>query len=257
MSTANVGPASGFVGHGNPIHVQVYDRLWEGLMSGELAAGQRLKDSEWSVRLGVSRTPVREAFRKLAHDGAVDALETVGYKVRAFSASEVAGLYRCRAALEALVAEEVASEPDPDLLARLAANIEAAERDLEADDFAALQRLNGEFHFILVNASHDPHLRRLLDQTGRIVRMARRQVMMRAGSDDALRGDYRESLELVVYDHRALLAAFAAGDVALSATLMRSHLLATAQRMSALLQGYDAAESAASPPSSRRAAGAK
>jgi len=224
-------------------------------MSGELAAGQRLKDSEWSVRLGVSRTPVREAFRKLAHDGAVDALETVGYKVHAFSAPEVAGLYRCRAALEALVAEEVASEPDPDLLARLAATIEAAE--LEADDFAALQRLNGEFHFILVNASHNPHLRRLLDQTGRIVRMARRQVMMRAGSDDALRGGYRESLELVVSDHRALLAAFVAGDVALSATLMRCHLLATAQRMSALLQGCDAAEPAASLPASRRAAGAK
>jgi DNA-binding GntR family transcriptional regulator len=257
MSTADVALASSFVGHGSPIHVQVYDRLWEGLMAGELPAGQRLKDTEWSVRLGVSRTPVREAFRKLAHDGALDALETVGYKVHAFSPSEVAGLYRCRAALEALVAEEVASEPNPDLLVRLAANIEAAERELEADDFVALQRLNGEFHFILVNASRDPHLRRLLEQTGRIVRMARRQVMMHAGSDDALRSDYRDSLQLVVADHRALLAALAAGDAARSATLMRNHLLATAQRMSALLQGCGTAEQPASPPSNRRAAGAK
>jgi DNA-binding FadR family transcriptional regulator len=87
--------------------------------------------------------------------------------------------------------------------------------------------------------------------------MARQQVMMRAGSDDALRDHYRASLELVVSDHRALLAAFAAGDVARSATLMRSHLLSTAQRMSALLQCCDAAEPAPSRASSRRAAGAK
>jgi DNA-binding GntR family transcriptional regulator len=257
MSTVDVGLASSFVGHGSPIHVQVYDRLWEGLMAGELPAGRRLKDSEWSVRLGVSRTPVREALRKLAHDGAVDALETVGYKVHAFTPSEVAGLYRCRAALEALVAEEVAIEANPDLLVSLAANIEAAERELEADDFDALQRLNGEFHFILVNASHDPHLRRLLEQTGRVVRMARRQVMMHASSGETLRSDYRDSLRLVVADHRVLLAALAARDVARSATLMRSHLLATAQRMSALLQDCGTAEQSAPPSLSRRAAGRK
>lgn len=250
----NVGPAAGFVGHGDPIHVQVYDRLWEGLISGELTASQRLKDTEWSVRLGVSRTPVREAFRKLAHDGALDALDTVGYRVHAFSGSEVGGLYRCRAALEALVAEEIAGNPAPDLLARLAANIEAAEQALAADGFAALQRLNGEFHMILVNASRNPHLRRLLDQTGRIVRMARQQVMTRAGSDGALRRHYRESLEAVVSDHRALLAGVAAGDGARSATLMRSHLLATAHSMSALLKDPDVAQPAPSRPSRRRAA---
>ena len=103
----------------------------------------------------------------------------------------------------------------------------------------SLQRLNGEFHLIMLDASRNRHLRRLLEQTGRSVRMARRQVLRHASTDAARREDYRRSLQPVIDDHRALYDAVAAGDAARAATLMHEHLLATARDMMALL-GDDA-----------------
>jgi DNA-binding GntR family transcriptional regulator len=227
--------ASQPIGQGDPLYIQVYDHIWAALVAGELPAGTRLKDGDWATRLRVSRTPVREAFRKLVQEGVVDPLESVGFRVHAFTPDEVIGLYRCRAALEALVAEEAAADRSPGLLSEMAANIAAAEQALNSGDFDGLQRLNSEFHFIMLDASRNRHLRRLVEQTGRSVRMARRQVMQHATANPARREDYRRSLQPVLDDHRALYQAVAAGDAALAASVMRTHLLQTAQDMTAML----------------------
>lgn len=221
--------------HADPLHAQVYEKLWDALASGALAAGDRLKDTAWAERLGVSRTPVREALRKLAHDGALDPLGPGGYRVHRFSTEEVSELYRCRAALEVLVAEEAAMRGGPELAEELGANIAAAEAALAADDLEALQPVNGAFHRLLAGSSRNKHLRHLLEQTRRIVQMARRQVLASASLAPAPRDEYRRGMETVVADHRALHAAIAAGDAPRAATLMRSHLLATAQDMITLL----------------------
>jgi DNA-binding GntR family transcriptional regulator len=223
------------IGQSAPLHAQVYDHLWTALIDGELGPGTRLKDGDWATRLGVSRTPVREALRKLVQDGALDPQDSVGFRVHAFTAAEVLGLYRCRAALEALVAEEAAADRSPALLSELAANIAAAQHAFDAGDLDALQQLNGAFHLILLDASRNPHLRRLLEQTGRSVRMARGQVLRRAAADATLREDYRRSLQPVVDDHRALHAAVAAGDTTGAAALMHTHLMETARDMTLLL----------------------
>jgi DNA-binding GntR family transcriptional regulator len=117
----------------------------------------------------------------------------------------------------------------------MAANIGAAQNALDAGDLEALQRLNGDFHLILLDACRNRHLRRLMEQTNRTVRMARRQVLAHARQDAALTEDYRRSLQPVVDDHRAVQAAVAAGDVARAGALMQEHLLATARDMTELL----------------------
>jgi GntR family transcriptional regulator, vanillate catabolism transcriptional regulator len=235
MSILAPGTNPRLVGHGDPLHLQVYDHIWTALMAGELPPGTRLKDGDWAQRLGVSRTPVREAFRKLVQDGALDPLESVGFSVHVFTAGEVVGLYHCRGALERLVAEEASSERSPSLLAEMATNIEAAQNALDSGDLEALQRLNGDFHLILLDACRNRHLRRLMEQTSRTVRMARRQVLANARQDAALTEDYRRSLQPVVDDHRAVRAAVAAGDVVRAGALMQEHLLATARDMTELL----------------------
>jgi DNA-binding GntR family transcriptional regulator len=223
------------VGQAAPLHIQVYDHIWRALMAGELPAGTRLKDGVWAERLGVSRTPVREAFRKLMQDGALDPLDSVGFCVHAFTPEEITGLYACRAALEALVAEEAAALRNDELVAKLTANATDAEAALEQDDVVALQRLNGEFHSILLNVSRNRHLRRLVEQTERSVHMARRQVLQRAAVDTLQREDYLRGLRAVLAYHRALIEAITAGNAARAAATMRDHLLCTAQDMTLLL----------------------
>jgi len=226
---------SSSVGQAAPLHIQVYDHIWRALMAGELPAGTRLKDGTWAERLGVSRTPVREAFRKLMQDGAIDPLDSVGFRVHAFTPEEITGLYACRAALEALVAEEAASHPGGELLSRLSANITAAETALGHGDIEALQSINGEFHAILLDVSQNRHLRRLVEQTERSVHMARQQVLQRAAGDAVRRDDYLRGLQAVLNHHRALVEAIAAGDTARASATMRDHLLCTAQDMTLLL----------------------
>jgi DNA-binding GntR family transcriptional regulator len=233
-STRPIGPHP--IGQGAPLHSQVYEHLWAALIAGDLPPGTRLKDGDWATRLGVSRTPVREAFRKLVQDGALDPQDSVGFRVHAFTAGDVLGLYRCRAALEALVAEEAANDRSPGLLSELAANVAAAQHALDAGDLDALQRLNGDFHLILLDASRNRHLRRLLELTGRSVRMARGQVLRRAAANTDLRENYRRSLQPVVDDHRSLYEAVAAGDAARAARAMHDHLLETARDMTLLLR---------------------
>lgn len=235
MSTPSTAGAPGPLSAGVALHQQVYEHLWSALIAGDLPAGARLKDSEWAGRLGVSRTPVREAFRKLVQDGALDPLDSVGFAVHAFTADDLHGLYRCRAALEALAAEEVAAAADASLLAGLAVNLGTAQAALHAGDLDALQRVNGEFHLLLLEASRNRYLRRLLEQTARSVRMARRQVLRHAAADATRREDYRRSLQPVIDDHRALYEALAAADARRAAALMHGHLLATARDMTALL----------------------
>jgi DNA-binding GntR family transcriptional regulator len=227
--------SSSVVGQAAPLHVQVYDHIWAALMSGELPPGTRLKDGIWAERLGVSRTPVREAFRKLMQDGAIDPLGSVGFCVHAFTPEEVSGLYSCRAALEALVAEEAAARCNGEILSQLSANTTAAETALGQGDVKALQRINGDFHAILLSVSQNRHLRRLVEQTERSVQMARQQVLQRAASDAVKRDDYLRGLQAVLNHHRALVEAIAAGDTAKAAATMRDHLLCTAQDMTLLL----------------------
>jgi DNA-binding GntR family transcriptional regulator len=222
-------------GRAEPLHARTYDLLWQRLESGELAAGARLKDTDWAARLGVSRTPVREALRKLAHDGALDPLGVGGYQVHRFSAGEIAELYRCRAALEALAAEEAARRGGAALSAVLEANVAAAGQALEAGDLEALQQLNGAFHDAVLEAAESPYVMRLLEQIRRLVRMARRQLLARAMAGAESHGAYREGLVRVLADHVALHGAIAASDGARAGALMRSHLLATARDMGAVL----------------------
>jgi DNA-binding GntR family transcriptional regulator len=227
--------SSSAIGQAAPLHIQVYDHIWQALMTGELPAGTRLKDGVWAELLGVSRTPVREAFRKLMQDGALDPLDSVGFCVHAFTPEEVTGLYACRAALEALVAEEAAALRSDELVSRLTMNTDAAETALGRGDIEALQRLNGEFHAILLNVSRNPHLHRLVEQTERSVHMARQQVLQRAAADAVRREDYLRGLQTVLTHHRALIEAIAAGDVTRAAATMRDHLLCTAQDMTLML----------------------
>jgi GntR family transcriptional regulator, vanillate catabolism transcriptional regulator len=231
--------------HAEPLHAQVYERLWDQLISGQLKAGERLKDTECAAQLGVSRTPVREALRKLAHDGALDPQGAGGYRVHVFSAEEIGEVYRCRAALEALVVEEVSSDFDDALGRVLAKNLDQAQVALDEDDFESLQRLNGEFHSVLLQHCRNSHLRRLLDQTRRIVQMARRQVLALTSENSAPIESYRQSLISVLEDHRQIYSVMSKREGQRAALLMRGHLLTTARDMMSLVRCCDGAADAA------------
>ncbi len=121
-----------------------YDALMGAIRTGGYSPGDRLREEEVASRLGLSRTPVREALRRLEADGIVEHRPRLGAVVRKLTYAEVVELYEMRVVLERTAAEMAAkhgTDPEFDALEDLNAAIEA-ERSVPARAAA----INQDFH---------------------------------------------------------------------------------------------------------------
>ena len=144
--------------------------LRELLLTGELAAGQRVSEI-WAVdRLGVSRTPVRAALARLEEEGFLEALPSGGYAVKTFTEQDAFEAIEIRGALEGLAAR-LAAERGVDAACLQALEEILAEIDplttkptLSSEDFALYVRLNEAFHAKLAEACGGTVLARQIER---------------------------------------------------------------------------------------------
>jgi DNA-binding GntR family transcriptional regulator len=140
----------------------VYADLRGQILSGDLPPGTPLREIALAERFGVSRTPVREALRRLQQDRLL-APGVRGMQVRSIEPHEVVQVYDMRVLLEAEAAGQAAhSRGDADLM-RLEGLL-ARDRDLVDPDDATRTRTNLEFHSAIWQATHNPVLLDLLDR---------------------------------------------------------------------------------------------
>src|SRR4051812_30423949 len=113
---------------------QVFEQVLSMLLSGELSSGEPLRESELAVRLGVSRTPIREALGRLAEYGVVETRPNHGAVVRRLGGEELAHIHEVREALEGMAAERACGRLDADdfaCLDALAASRSSQRRELD------------------------------------------------------------------------------------------------------------------------------
>jgi DNA-binding GntR family transcriptional regulator len=140
----------------------VYADLREQILSGALPPGTPLREIPLAERFGVSRTPVREALRRLEQDRLL-APGARGMQVRSIDPTEVVQVYDMRVLLEAEAAGQAArSRSDADLM-RLEGLL-ARDRALRDPDDTTRIRTNLEFHAAVWQATHNPVLIDLLDR---------------------------------------------------------------------------------------------
>lgn len=120
------------------------------VIDGEIGPGDRLAALSLAERLGFSRTPVREALRRLAAEGIALLLPGGGARLRAPSIEEIRGAYEVRTDLELLAVRRAVAHPDPVVLAQLddALRREAGERSSAAAPFCAV----ADFHLLLARS---------------------------------------------------------------------------------------------------------
>jgi DNA-binding GntR family transcriptional regulator len=208
---------------------QIHEILWERIRSGEIVPGERLRDIEWAQKLNVSRTPVREAMRKMQQEGILIPLAQGGYEVRPVSRADLAGLYRCRAAMEALATEDAAAKCDEKSISALKLLVERCDAAIERADLDEAYKLNTAFHRDVIQMSDNEHLKFVLDSLRRMIEFYRYALLNQAKSDSTSREQYLERLRVKQSRHREIVAALESRDGARAARLMESHIRETAE----------------------------
>lgn len=190
---------------------QVAEFLRERIISGFFARGQKLKQAEIAQMLDLSITPVREALKLLEAQGYVVGSSHRGAVVAPFQLGEAEELYRLRRILETRLTRVAARRMDAagvEALEALNAEILAA---AERDDKDAARRANFRFHFRLYEAARQP-------QSLHFVR-----ILWAKYPFDLLTVMPRRQFD-VADEHRGILDALHAGDVAAVTRAMRDHI---------------------------------
>ncbi len=186
------------------------------ISSGELPAGSWLREAILAQRIGVSRTPIREALNRLAAEGLVELSRNKGAQVVSFSPEDVAGLYDVRAGFEphaALLSVPNLTDDDVEQLASLSGRMEAI---VEAGgDMDELSTLNSEFHGIFMERCGNRHFA-----------IALQAVMRPAVVAHTFRKYSREAIRRSMQHHAELVAAAEARDGEWAEAVMRTHILA-------------------------------
>jgi DNA-binding GntR family transcriptional regulator len=197
-----------------------YRRLLDDIRSGALAPGARLRETDLAERLGISRTPVREAIRQLEADGLVVHLPRQGATIRSLDHAEVVELYEMRAVLEGTAAR---------LAARAASDIELAELAALNAELATsppgpqAREVNRQFHRSLLDAARNRFL---------LKSMSALQKTLLILGPSTLADPSRANG--AVAEHAAVLDALAARDGVAAEIAMRAHVGAA---LSARLRG--------------------
>lgn len=142
--------------------VAPYEMLKNAILSGELAPGQTLVETPIAEWCGVSRTPIREAFRRLEQDGLIHRKDAV-LVVRERSPEDILDVYETRIVLEATAAR-VAAERRTDHDVRLLRLMLEQGRRIEDGDVAAMVEANRQFHRAIWRASRNESLVDALDR---------------------------------------------------------------------------------------------
>jgi DNA-binding GntR family transcriptional regulator len=198
------------------------------VLSGELPSGTRLRQEALAQEFGVSRTPVREALRKLQADGLVELQPNRGAVVRGLSPREIRDAYEVRGALEALAAQLAAERISREQLKRLG----HAQREFRAAlERTATRRRGGREVGVrevrLWGSANDEFHQTIHEASGNEVLVATLEQLHRNFPRDLSRLVVSEStamLEANVREHEAILEALSRHDAKAAHELMQRHI---------------------------------
>jgi DNA-binding GntR family transcriptional regulator len=207
-----------------------YVSIRDDILSGRIKPGERLREEELTRRIGVSRTPVREALRRLEADGFTIVQPNRGASVPIYSRRDIDEIYGLRALIEGHAARRAATRITPEQIDELA-RLNDAMRAMPPPDAPGdpsprhLDRvtLNHAFHRIILEAADNRRLSAMVSQLARVALSAR--TFARYSAADEARA---------IENHDELIRALRAGHPDWAEATMRSHVHNARQIMTTL-----------------------
>lgn len=193
------------------------------ILGGDFADGQRLSEVAVAERLGISRTPLRQAMAKLVAEGLLTRIETGGCRVATFTREDIADAIEIRGVIEGTAARRAAERgADPELLASATSTLDQIDIALagaDGIDFDLYVQENARFHDLLAQLSGSPLI---------IKEVARMALLPLASpsaflGDQAMIPDFQASLVYAQRQHRAILEAIANREGSRAEAITREH----------------------------------
>lgn len=192
---------------------RVFATLEEEIITGKFSRGESLGETMLSERLGVSRTPVRAALKRLAEEGLIEAVANKGAAVIGITKEDIVDIYHIRMRLEGLASLIAAEKITKDDLATLLESVELSEFYIKKNNTEKLKELDSEFHETIYKAAGNAPLRKTLSELHRKIKSYRKLSLNVPGR-----------LEISVKEHREIYEAIAARNGELADSLTSIHV---------------------------------
>jgi DNA-binding GntR family transcriptional regulator len=186
---------------------KIYSSLEGAILQGRIKPGDRLIEDELSRSFGVSRGPIREAFRLLEKDGLIRRVPRKGAIVDISEIYEVIGI------LEGLAARLFCKKATAEELARLKQIYEEMEIQVKRDHFVKYRRLNREFHGVIINGCHNKKIRGIYENFQKQIRWFQKITLSYIGRP-----------EISLEEHKNMLKAFLKRDAEKAEVVAREHI---------------------------------
>lgn len=191
---------------------KILENIREAIISGSMSAGSRVSEPELAERYGISRTPIREAFRQLESEGYLTVIPRKGAVVSSFAQKDVEEFYAIKSILEGYAARRACKNLTDREIDRLESiNVRLGEM-AEQGDVRHFFKVHNDFHDLFIKAADNEKLRDLIN--GLVTRFQRLRLMSLS-----LPG----RMALSVQEHTKIIEAFRKRDCETAESLVRSN----------------------------------
>ncbi len=214
MNVADVGRSSLALSEAQKrsLRDHVHETLRMAIIAGQFAENERLNERELAIELGVSTTPLKEAFRRLEAEGLIETQPRRSVRIR-FSKAWAEEMILARAALESVIAALAAERITSEQKAELSEVVELMRAATVADDVDRLVALNTRFHDGVHHASRCQHLTHLIERQRFYDASARRVIHQELGERS-----------VALEEHTAIARAIVSRSAAKAERLMSQHV---------------------------------
>ena len=196
-----------------PLRDLVFNVLRMAILKGELQPGERLMEIQLAEKLGVSRTPIREAIRKLELEGLVLMIPRRGAEVAAISEKRLKDVLEVRKNLEALAIRLACSRMKPEAVSGLEEAEKKFRDSIESEDLVAMAEADEKFHFLIYDAADNEKLQQILTNLKENMYQFRLEYLKN-----------KEARQRLISEHKGIVEAIKAHDVEEAVRIMDGHI---------------------------------
>ena len=196
-----------------PLRDVVFNTLRQAIITGEFAPGERLMEIALANRLGVSRTPVREAIRKLELEGLVVMIPRKGAEVAKITEKDLRDVLEVRSSLEELAAELATERMNDEIKAKLEKALQNFKEAIESENNAAIADRDVEFHDVIFEATGNARLIQIISNL--------REQIYRYRLEYVKETEYHVTL---LKEHQELVKAMSEGKKEEARKIMKKHI---------------------------------